>query len=937
MSRPIHNSARFPYAKTGIITIRGAAENNLQELDADLPQGKLIAISGVSGSGKTSLAFDTIYAEARRRYLMTVDHNSKGLVRHLRVPRIRHVEGLFPAVAIGQGRARQNPRSTVATLAGIYDYLRLLFARLGKPHCLGCGGAVLVHRFEEVYETAAGLVDGTKLLVLAPRSLGEGEEGAAFLDWIDRAGYRRVRVDGEVVLVEDIQQEINTHTRLEVVVDRLVVKPDTRRRLQGSLQAALELGEGRVVLVVLDGRGDMAFSVRPSCSGCGTPFPLLTPLLFSFNSSQGACPDCRGLGIQSGLHFEQIFNRGRATIEEALGALWQEFGCQGLYQKVHDFCKKYRVDPDVPVGEWSEEIISRFWGGTGKRGSFIGVERWLERLRARAGGGAVAWLDERLGDKPCPVCDGARLAPEALGVEIDGYTIRALTALSIEKLASLLPVLSFAGPRAAIGDTVRGHVQRNLDTLKDLGLGYLSLDRRSDSLASGEFQRLRLGSVLGSGMTQVLYVLDEPSIGLHARDVSRLLQALLALRDAGNTVVMVEHDQGLIKSADYVLDLGPGAGIQGGQIVAQGTPGEVEGTDSLTGRYLSGELELGRGVYRRPGLGGWLSLEGLNGHNLKNVSASFPLGNLICVTGVSGSGKSSLVSETLYPLLAAHLQRGEQLPLSCSGFRGLEHLERIVAVDQKPIGRTSRSSAATYTGLLGPIRQLYAGLPEARLRAYKPGHFSFNAPEGACPECGGRGFNTVEQRVFEDLEVICSACSGYRYRGEILDILYRSKSIAEVLEFSVDQALDFFAAIPDIARRLETLAAVGLGYLLLGQPASSLSGGEAQRVKLAAELGRPQRNRTLYVLDEPTTGLHLEDVRFLVTLLQRLVDQGNTVVVVEHHIELIALCDYVIDLGPEGGEGGGKIVAQGDPREVAQVADSWTGRFLRQHFEAQEG
>ena len=936
MSSPLNDSARFPPANAGLITIRGAAQNNLQDLDVDLPQDKLIAISGVSGSGKTSLAFDTIYAEARRRYLMTVDRNGKGLVRHLRVPRIRQVEGLFPAVAIGQGRGRQNPRSTVATLAGIYDYLRLLFARLGTPHCLLCEGVVQQQRFEEVLETAAGLVDGTKLLVLAPRGVGEDGEGRSFLEWIDRAGYRRVRVDGKMLLVEDIQDAINPQARLEVVVDRLVIKADTRRRLKGSLQAALELGEGRVVLAALDGRSDMAFSVRPSCAACGSPFPPLKPVLFSFNSSRGACPDCRGLGTQSGLYFEQVFDRGRATLEEALGSLWQELGFGELRQKIYRFCKKYSVDPDVPVGEWPEETISRFWSGSGKRGSFIGVNRWLERLRARAEGGVGTWLDERLGDKPCPACNGTRLAPAALAVEIEGHNIRALTALSIAELASLLPGLSLAGPRAAMGDAIRGHVQGKLETLKNLGLGYLSLDRRSDSLASGEFQRLRLASVLGSGMTQVLYVLDEPSIGLHARDVSRLLQALLELRDAGNTVVVVEHDQCLIKNADYVLDLGPGAGIHGGRIVAQGSPGEVEGTDSLTGRYLSGRLILGRGVYRRPGLGGWLLLEGLNGHNLKNISASFPLGNLICVTGVSGSGKSSLVSETLYPLLAAHLQGGEQPPLNYSSCRGLEHLERIVGVDQKPIGRTPRSNAATYTGLLAPIRQLYAELPEARLRAYKPGHFSFNAQEGACPECDGRGCSTVEQRVFEDLEVICGACSGKRYKGEILDILYRGKDISEVLEMSVDQALEFFAAIPDIARRLSTLAAVGLGYLLLGQPASSLSGGEAQRVKLAAELGRPQSSRTLYVLDEPTTGLHLEDVRFLFKLLQQLVERGNTVVVVEHHIELIALCDYVIDLGPEGGEGGGWIVAQGDPREVAQVAESWTGRFLHQHFKERE-
>ncbi len=915
------------------IAIRGASEHNLQDLDVDLPHGQLIVISGISGSGKTSLAFDTVYAEARRRYLATVERTGKGLVQRLKAPRIRHMEGLFPGVAIGQGRVRQNPRSTVATLAGIYDYLRLLFARMGKPHCLQCGAPVLAQRFEEVWETAAGLSEGTKLLVLAPRRLAEGEDSAAFLDWVDRAGYRRVRVDGEVVLVEEIEKDITRKQRPEVVVDRLVIKPGTRRRLKGSLQAAIELGEGQVILVPLEGGGDMAFSVRPSCSACGTPFRPLAPALFSFNSSQGACPNCRGLGIQSGLGLDQIFARGQATIEEALGALWQELGHWELRQKLHNFCQRNGVDPDVPVGQWPREITSRLWSGPRRRGGFIGLNRWLERLRARAEDAELAWLEERLGDTPCPVCEGTRLVAEARAVEIDGHAITSLTALSIEKAAALFADLSFEGPRAAIGKTIGAHIQRSFNVMKDLGLGYLGLDRGTDSLSSGEFQRLRLATALGSGLTQVLYVLDEPSVGLHARDVIRLLEALRALRDAGNTLLVVEHDRTLIKNADYVVDLGPGAGIHGGRIVAQGTPREVEVGGSTTGRYLGGALKLDAGMQRQTGVGGWLHLEGLRGHNLKNISVSFPLGNLVCVTGVSGSGKSSLVSQTLHPLLAAHLQQGERAPLACGAWSGLEHLERVVAVDQKPIGRTPRSNAATYTGLLGHMRRLYAELPEARLRAYKPGHFSFNAPEGACPECNGRGIGMVEQRIFEDLEVICTACGGRRYKGEVLDIRYRDKTMAEVLELSVNQALEFFAAHPELARRLRTLEEVGLGYLHLGQPASSFSGGEAQRVKLATELSRPQGRRTLYILDEPTTGLHLEDVRFLLELLQRLVDQGNTVVVVEHHLELIATCDYVIDLGPEGGEEGGQVVALGTPREIARVTQSWTGRFLRQYFE----
>ena len=914
------------------LSIRGAAEHNLQDVDIDLPLGSLIAVSGVSGSGKTSLAFDTVYAEARRRYLMTVERAGHGLVRRLKAPKLRQIEGLSPAVAISQIQAPPQPRSTVATLAGVYDYLRLLFARLGRAHCLTCGAPVLSQRFEEVYETAAGLPEGTKLLVLAPRRPGAGEDGPALLDWVDRAGYRRIRLDGQVMLLEETDPEGVSQRRLEVVVDRLAVKPDTVRRLKGSLEAALELGEGRVILAPAGGGDDMSFAVRPGCVACGAPFPPLTPALFSFSSSQGACPACHGLGTQSGLSPEQVFSRGQASIEEALGALWQEFGHQELRVRVDEFCAAAGVDPEASLGDWPPETAARLWTGERRRGGFIGVSRWLERVRAKAAGVELSWLEERLGDTACESCGGTRLVPETGAVEIAGATIGSVTALAVEAAAARCAEWSFDGPMAPVGETIGAHIQRSLTILQNLGLGYLELDRRADSLSSGELQRLRLGSALGSGMTQVLYVLDEPSVGLHARDVARLLQALQELRDAGNTVLVVEHDRALIEGADHVVDLGPGAGGRGGRIMAQGSPLEVADSGSLTGRYLNGELALGGGEERQPGPGGWLRIERLQGHNLKDISVAVPLGVLVCVTGVSGSGKSSLVTETLYPILAAHLQRGEGRPLPYGRCTGLEQLERVVAVDQRPIGRTPRSNAATYTGLMAHIRQLYAELPEARLRAYRPGHFSFNAPEGACPECGGRGTSMVRHGILEDLEVVCSTCAGGRYRREILDVRYREQSVADLLEFSVSQALEFFAPIPELARRLGILEDVGLGYLHLGQPASSLSGGEAQRVKLAAELSRPQRAHTLYLLDEPTTGLHLEDVRLLVNLLQRLVDQDNTVVVVEHHIELIATADYVIDLGPGGGHAGGHIVASGSPRDVARVDESWTGRFLRQHF-----
>lgn len=913
------------------ISIRGAAEHNLREVDVDLPHGALIAVSGVSGSGKTSLAFGTVYAEARRRYLMTLERGSQGLARRLHAPKVRRLDGLSPAVAIDQHRGWQNPRATVATLAGVYDYLRLLFARLGQARCLACGAEVMAQRFEEVYEHAAGLPEGTRLLVMAPRRLRASESGAELMEWVDRAGYRRLRLNGEQVVLDDLEPGHLQGRRIEVVVDRLVIKSDTVRRLHGSLQAALELGEGQIVLQALDGE-EVAFAVRPTCGRCGEPFKDISPALFSFNSAQGACPSCRGLGVQTGLTFVRVFAGGRATLEDALGTLWQDFGHDDLREKLLRFCQRSKVEADVPLGEWSGEVAQQCWEGGGKRGAFIGVRRWLERLRAKAADAELAWLDERLEDTSCEVCQGVRLGPEALAVGIDGRSIGDLTALSIEEAAAFWAQLSFEGPRAPIGARLAGQISQSMDNLLELGLGYLTLNRRADSLSSGEFQRLRLGAVLGSGMTQVLYVLDEPSIGLHARDAERLLKSLKRLRDNGNTVLLVEHDAVFIAQSDYTVDLGPGAGVEGGQIVAAGPPAQVAQSDSLTGRYLRGELSVGQNRERAPGRAGWLELQGASGHNLHNLSVAFPLGNLVCVTGVSGSGKSTLVHETLYPLLAAQLQQAERRPLAYESCAGVEQLERVIAVDQKPIGRTPRSNAATYTGLLTHIRHLFAEVAESRLRGYRPSHFSFNTPEGACESCRGSGVDTVRQGVFEDLEIPCNGCDGRRYKREILDVRYRDLSIADVLELSAAAAAEIFAAIPEIGRRLHLLQEVGLGYLLLGQAAHSLSGGEAQRVKLAAELGRPQGAHTLYILDEPTTGLHLEDVRFLVELLQRLVDEDNSVIVVEHHIELIALADYVIDMGPEGGAGGGQVVAQGVPGEIAAVESSWTGQYLRRYF-----
>jgi excinuclease ABC subunit A len=922
----------------GYIRVRGAAEHNLRAIDVDLAHGCLIAVGGVSGSGKTSLVYEVVYAEARRRFLAALDGGgSGGWWRRLRPPRVASIEGLAPALALEQGRTRPNSRSTVATLSGLYDYMRLLYARVGEPHCLACGQAVRSHRFEEVYETALGFAEGTRLLVLAPYRVQEGQTSASFVEWVDRSGYRRLRVGGEDTLLDDLDLgQISIGERIEIVIDRLVVKPEAARRLRGSLQAAIEMGEGQVVLSRRGDHEDQTFAVRPACMACGTPFRPIEPVLFSFNSAQGACPTCRGLGTQSGLSLDRVFAHGALSVENALGRLWQDFGHVVLREKIEAFCRRQKVDVDNPVGDWDSAARQRLWAGVGGRSGFVGVRRWLERIGAKAADRELAWLEERFDDAPCADCAGLRLCPEALAVQVGGVDIGALSNLSIEAACRHIESLQFAGMRAPIGEEVRRHLLQRLRVLDELGLGYLSLGRSAASLSSGEYQRLRLGAALEAGMTQMLYVLDEPSAGLHARDVARLLRALERLRDAGNTVLIVEHERSLVISADCVVDIGPGAGEQGGYLMACGTPAEIARGDSLTAQYLRGGLKLGCQSSRALAGAGRLRLTGARGHNLAIDLLEIPLGNLVGISGVSGSGKSSLINETLYPLLAARLHGAERRPLAYERCEGAEKLQRVVAVDQRPIGRSSRSNAATYTGLLAPIRKLYADLPAARMRAYTASHFSFNAPEGSCDSCGGSGIHSTRQGLYEDIEVVCRSCGGQRYCAEVLDVRFRERHIAAVLEMSVEEARQFFDAIPNVANRLQLLLDVGLGYLRLGQPATSFSGGEAQRVKLAAELGRPRQGDTLYLLDEPTTGLHLEDVRLLLELLQRLVDEGNSVLVTEHHIELLATVDWLIDLGPEAGAAGGRIVAVGTPLQVAANPESRTGSYLRAHFDEGE-
>ncbi len=922
------------------IEIRGACEHNLRSVDVDLPHGQIIAITGVSGSGKSSLAFDTVYAEARRRFLLTAGGRAAIFADHLQPPKVDRMDGLRPALAIAQARQRPSSRSTAGTVTGIADFLRLLFARVGRAHCLQCGDPVEVHRLEEVCEQAAGCPEGTRLVVLAPlKRPTDGDGARARMDHVERSGFRRLRIGGEIHLLEDVHIDAIIGHSLEVVVDRVVVSAASRRRLKGSLQAASQAGEGAIVLLNHDTGVEQRFSVRPGCARCGAGFPEITPALFSFNSPTGACDQCRGTGLSADMAFARLLSPGEAP-SPSLAPLWERFGHHRFHKDLEAFCSRARVDSSTPISEWSPQAVQQLWEGESelKRGAFIGLRRWLTGQMGRTQDRAeAAWLEDLAGEDGgavCSACAGQRLSPAALAVEIDGDNIAALTGCPVADVVQRIHSMRVPKEARVVADHILRSVREALSTLVELGLGYLALDRRARSLSAGELQRLHLVAALGSGLSQVLYVLDEPSAGLHTRDTERLGSALRRLRDAGNTVILVEHDLDLIAAAEGVIELGPGAGVEGGQMVAQGTPGNIAAADTATGRALARRGSSNRFRGRTPGEKGWLELNGARGHNLRGIDVAIPLGCLVCVSGVSGSGKSSLVHDTLYPVLCDRLQHGERRPLGFSEIRGVEHLQRVVAVDQAPIGRSARSNAATYTGLLAVLRDLFVALPESRLRGYRPGHFSFNSL-GACPACAGSGLDSAADG-FDDLSAPCPSCSGSRYRREVLEINFLDHSIADILQRSVAEALELFIYVPDAAQRLRLLAELGLGYLRLGQPASSLSGGEAQRVKLAAELGRPVGERTLYILDEPTSGLHHQDVAYLIDLLQRLVDRDNTVLVIEHDLSVIASADHVIDLGPDAGLAGGEVVVAGTPQDVAGCAGSHTGRYLADYLRMEE-
>ena len=928
------------------IEIRGARQHNLKNIDLRIPRNALVVITGLSGSGKSSLALDTIYAEGQRRYVESLSAYARQFLELMEKPDVDSIEGLSPAVAIEQKRVSKNPRSTVGTVTEIYDYMRLLFARLGTPYCPRCGRPITSMSLQEMVETVLSWPQGLKIQILAPLVRGRKGEYRELLASLKREGFVRVRIDGQVKrLDEPIDLDKNKKHTIDLVVDRLVVREKERSRLADSMELALERAQGLVVVWREDGE-ELLFSEKLSCPICGISLPELSPRIFSFNSPYGACPRCDGLGFHKEIDPERVVEPS-LSLEEGAIIPWRDSDYHR--QILTEMARQRGIPMDVPFRDLPlqdqeailygapERMTFRYrWRGREKGfiASFPGVIPHLERKYRETESERVrAEIEQYMRDKPCPACGGTRLKPESLSVKIQGLNIAQMASMSVKKALAFFSHLSFPGEKAPIAERIVREIVSRLEFLDQVGLGYLTLDRASATLSGGESQRIRLATQIGSGLVGVTYVLDEPSVGLHPRDQGRLLDNLKRLRDLGNTVIVVEHDEATIRAADYVIDLGPGAGRDGGEVVAAGPPQEVEkAPHSITAQYLRGEREIPLPRERRQALG-WLTIKGARHHNLKDIDVSIPLGCLVCVTGVSGSGKSSLIVETLYPALRNRIHKTR---MACGVFRemeGAEGIDKVIMVDQSPIGRTPRSNPATYTGLFTPIRELFASLPESRARGYTPGRFSFNVRGGRCEHCKGEGALLVEMHFLPDLYVTCQVCQGKRYNQETLEIRYKGKNIHDILEMTVDEALEFFQAIPAIKRKLEVLHQVGLGYIKLGQPATTLSGGEAQRVKLSKELSRRPQGHTLYIMDEPTTGLHLEDVRRLLEILHRLVDMGNTVLIIEHHPDIMKNADWIIDLGPEGGEEGGYVVAQGPPEEIVQVPQSVTGSCLLQHLE----
>ena len=937
------------------IIIKGAKEHNLKNINLEIPRDKLVVVTGLSGSGKSSLAFDTLYAEGQRRYVESLSSYARQFLGLLEKPDVESIEGLSPAISIDQKTTSKNPRSTVGTVTEIYDYIRLLYARIGIPYCPICGKKIEKQTIDQIIDNIMKLEEGTKIQVIAPIIRGRKGEYTKLIQDLLKEGFIRARIDGEnVELSDDIQIDRKKKHNIDLIVDRLVIKPDIRSRLTESVEIALKHADN-IVTIDVSGKGETLYSQNYACPDCGFSFPELTPRMFSFNNPQGACPECTGIGYLMKMDEDLIIPDKNKTLYDgvkAFGSSTMKKGETMAKMYFEAIGKHYGVDIKVPIKKLPKDFLDKILYGTGDEcidfehespfgirkfnAPFEGVIPTLERRHNETKSqGMREFYEMYMSESPCNACHGARLRKEILSIKVGDKNINELTDMPINKIRDYLKNLELTNQEKLIGEQIFKEIDKRLNFLIDVGLEYLTLSRSAGTLSGGESQRIRLATQIGSGLTGVLYILDEPSIGLHQRDNDKLLATLKKLRDLGNTLLVVEHDEDTMYAADQIIDIGPGAGVHGGNVMAQGTAEEVKKVEnSITGQYLSGRKKIPVPKKRRKTLKGKaIEVKGATEHNLKNISVKFPLGVFNCVTGVSGSGKSTLVNEILYKTITKQLNGSNEKPGKCKEVVGIDKIDKIINIDQSPIGRTPRSNPATYTGVFDTIREIFANTNEAKLRGYQKGRFSFNVQGGRCEACNGDGLIKIEMHFLPDIYVPCEVCKGKRYNHETLEVKYKGKTIADVLDMTVEEALDFFSNIPKIKQKIQTLYDVGLGYVKLGQPSTTLSGGEAQRVKLATELSKRATGKTLYILDEPTTGLHIADVHRLVNILQRLVDTGNTIIVIEHNLDLIKTADYIIDLGPEGGDGGGEIVAVGTPEQICKNDRSYTGKFLKKYLE----
>ena len=937
------------------IIIKGAKEHNLKNINLEIPRDKLVVITGLSGSGKSSLAFDTLYAEGQRRYVESLSSYARQFLGLMEKPDVESIEGLSPAISIDQKTTSKNPRSTVGTVTEIYDYIRLLYARVGTPYCPNCGKKIEKQSIDQIVDNVMKIKEGTRIQILAPVVRGRKGEYTKLFEDLQKDGFARVRVDGEIYDLSDaIKLDKNKKHEIEVVVDRLVIKEDIVGRLTESIETALKQADN-LVLIDIVGEKQVLYSCNYACPDCGFSFPELTPRMFSFNNPYGACPKCSGIGYLMKMDEDLIIPDKTKTLYDgvkAFGASTMKKGDTMAKMYFESVGKHYGIDiknkkiKDLPkdfinkilYGTGNDEIDFEYTSSLGTRkfkAPFEGVIPTLERRHNETKSqGMIDFYEMYMSELPCDECNGARLKKEILSIKVGGININEMTDLSVKSLQEFLRKLELTDSQKMIAEMILKEIDARLQFLIDVGLEYLTLSRSAGTLSGGEAQRIRLATQIGSGLTGVLYILDEPSIGLHQRDNDKLIATLKKLRDLGNSLLVVEHDEDTMYAADQIIDIGPGAGVHGGQVMAQGTAEEIKNVPtSITGAYLSGRKKIEVPKKRRPGNKKNIEIVNATENNLKNISVKFPLGKFICITGVSGSGKSTLINEVLYKNIAQQLNGATEKPGKCKTIKGLENIDKIINIDQSPIGRTPRSNPATYTGAFDLIRDIFASTNEAKMRGYEKGRFSFNVPGGRCESCSGDGVHRIEMHFLPDVFVPCEVCKGKRYNRETLEVKYKGKSIADVLDMTVEESLEYFANIPRIKNKIQTLYDVGLGYIKLGQPSTTLSGGEAQRVKLATELSKKATGKTLYILDEPTPGLHIADVHRIVDILQRLVDTGNTIIVIEHNLDLIKTADYIIDLGPEGGDAGGEIIAVGTPEQICKNDRSYTGKFLKKYLE----